>query len=304
MTPSTIWEIETATPKGNWYGAEGEKFLFGDFSALRPKMIDLNRDCLITFDDPQNASHLTLRNDYAKIAKNASRYWDMWIHRDSDREYWIATGDWPLAGTNWIPDLQDTSFTRIGRGTGDTSHLPERTLVSTATDVLSADNFGQLPYYVSYNAGKASVGRKLLHSALRRTVTVVLGSGHKPDPVPRETLIALDSIKNLPDNWDSDGASRIDEATVVKAEQLIRQAFLTSPRRLNPPSIAPGFGGMIVAEWSGPAGTELILDIPAGDEPPGFLLVEVSPEGDELETDDRLGHAWSIQDLIARLIPD
>ena len=271
---------------------------------MRPKMIELNTEGVITFNDPQNASPLALWEDDTKITANASSYRGMRIQRESDGEYRIPTYNWPMAGSDWIADLQDIRFIRLRHGISDTSQLAERMLSSTATNVIAAGTYDQDNYDIAYNVNKAFYLRNLLDGARRRPVAVVSVSGHSPNPIPSEALSALARIKNLPDNWDGDGASRINESTVAKAEQLIREAFLASPKRLKPPSVAPAFGGMIVAEWSGPGGRELILDIPAGDAPAGFLLVEVSPEGEELETDDQLGHAWSIQDLIARLIRD
>lgn len=304
MRAATIWDIEASTPESNLYSAEGGKILFGDFSVVCPKIIEVSQGGFNTFKEPQNASTLPFWDDYAKMGAGAVSYAVIGTPREADREFMIAAGDWPTADSDWLADLQDTPFTRSSYGIGDTSFLLERTLSSTATNVLTPDTLGQVAYHISYDAGKAYIARHLLDAALRRHVTIVLVADHDSDPVPKETLSALNAIKNLPDNWDGDGTSRIDVATVAKAERLIRQAFLTSPRRLMPPSVAPGFGGMIVAEWSGPTGIELILDIPPGDDPPGFLLVELSPEGDELETDDQLGHSWSIRDLIARLIPD
>ena len=304
MKPSTLWEIDTFTPEGSRYGAEGENLLFGDFTAVRRKMIEDDQDGVTIFDDPQNSIFPRHWDDYARMAETAASYSRIQIPKELDREFRIAANDWPTAGTDSFGHLLVTGFPRLNHGALSASHSPHRSIISTATNVLAADTYDQLVFHVPRNRGKASTVRQLLDVALRRPVTVVLVSDQSPDLVPSETLSALRSMKNLPDNWDGDGASPIDEATVTRAEQLIRQAFLASPKRLKPPSIAPGYGGMIVAEWSGPAGTELILDIPAENEPPGFLLIEISPAGDELETDAYLGDAWSIQDLIARLISD
>ena len=302
MRPPTISEIETSTTEGIQYGAETKTPFFRDFTTVRPKIVEVNQDGIIRFDDPQNSTFLPFWDDCVKIADSAAYYNGVQTLKEADREFRIAASDWPTAGTDLFADLHVTPFPRLDHGTPNASHLSRKTIISTATNILAADTHGQLVFHVPRNFGRGSTVKQLLDAALRRPVTVVLVSDHNSDPVPSETLSALNSIRNLAENWDGDGASPIDEATVAKAEQLIRQATLASPRRLKPPSVAPGYGGMIVAEWSGPAGSELILDIPAEDEPPGFLLVEISPEGDELEIDDHLGHAWSIQDLMDRLI--
>ena len=187
---------------------------------------------------------------------------------------------------------------------GDLVQAFERPLYSTATDAITVGTYGSMSLGSTYHANETFYLRKLLEDAFRLfgALIILVEPNPNPDPAPSETLTALERIKELPDNWDGDGASRIDEKTVEKAQQLIREAFLAAPDKLKPPSIAPGFGGMIVAEWSGPEGRELILDIHPGDEASAFLLVEHSPDGEEIETDEELGSTWSMRDLIVRLI--
>ena len=115
--------------------------------------------------------------------------------------------------------------------------------------------------------------------------------------IPAETKNALARIRELPDNWDGDGASVISPHTVERAEELIRDAFVFAPDKLRPPSVAPGYGGMIVIEWSDDKGSELILDV-LPDEPVRFLLMGYSLTGCMVDgiIDDRT----TIQELISR----
>ena len=124
------------------------------------------------------------------------------------------------------------------------------------------------------------------------------GTGNVP-PVTRRTL---DSLEALPENWDGEGAAKISRETIRKATALLNEAFSACQGGVQSPSIAPGFGGMIVAEWLGSNGKELILDIPPGDDPPGFLLVEPDPNGDEVEIDSEICTAWSISDVMSRFL--
>ena len=207
-------------------------------------------------------------------------------------------------------------FLEVGIAPATASHSsPQSVFISYAAS-RPLDLFVEAPHPVletdvpsillGYFAGTAqeTVQDHIREHAIRPSTTLIHLAEAHPNPIPSETLAALERIKGLPDNWDGDGASRIDEKTVEKAEQLIREAFLAAPQGLKSPSVAPGFGGMIVAEWSGPKGRELILDIHAGDETPGFLLVERSPDGEEIETDEELSPPWYIPNLISRLVSD
>ena len=120
--------------------------------------------------------------------------------------------------------------------------------------------------------------------------------------IPFETLDALKAMVELPDNWDGNGALAIPEETVKKAIKILDEAYHLPPGSLPDPSVAPAFGRMIVAEWTGPNGNELILDIPSGDKPPTVLLVERDEQGNEEETDREIGNYWSIREVVVRLL--
>ena len=122
--------------------------------------------------------------------------------------------------------------------------------------------------------------------------------------IPKVTLDALNRISSLSNNWDGNEAQRVHPNTIEKARLLLEEAFSVLPVNIPLPSVAPAFNGMIVVEWTGLEGRELILDVPPGEEPPGFLLVDPNAVGAEKETDSEIGDEWSIRGVIARLLGD
>ena len=120
--------------------------------------------------------------------------------------------------------------------------------------------------------------------------------------IPREILDRLDYLATLPPNWDNDGASAVSELTVNRVKQLLRRAYTAGGNRLSVPFISPAHNGMLVVEWKTSTGKELILDVPPNETPPGFLLVEPSPSGDEFETDAAIGDEWSIEKVIHQML--
>jgi hypothetical protein len=206
----------------------------------------------------------------------------------------IPTGDRPVAWTGIWSGLPDTCAFPFGKEMPAFEAGHDYMQAYAAKNSLTSCACFAIAVRVADDSSEAGATLELVRRAFRATVL-------PRDVVPVQTLRSLKRIKELPDNWDGDGASRIEEETVLRAAGLIREAFQAAPNKLKPPSVAPAFGGMIVAEWSGPDGRELILDIPPAGEVPGFLLVEPSVDGDEIETDALLVPPWSMRHLIARL---
>ena len=304
MRSSTVCEIDAGSRKGLQYRGEVERSLFSGFSSMRPKLAEFTKDGVISLFNIQDANRLAPRDEDFKITEDSLDRRLIWDQQESTGKYEVPSSVWPIAGNLRLTNLQGPSAIRIGHLIGDVVQVPEKALYSTATNFSTAATYDPISVGPAHNAKETFYWMDLFQDAIRHTAALIVLPDLSPDPIPSETLRALEKIKELPDNWDGDGASRIDEKTVSKAERLIREAFLASRKRLTPPSVAPAFGGMIVAEWSGPEGRELILDIPAGDDASGFLLVEHSPEGEELETDDELGTSWSMRELITRLLGD
>ena len=151
MSASTLWEIDTSTPESSHYGAEGENPLFGDFTAVRPKMIEANQDGITIFDEPQNSTFLRYWDDYAKMAERAANYSRIQIPKELDREFRIAANDWPTAGTDSFADLLVTRFPRLNHGALSTSHPSHRTISSTA-DQWSSQQTLTSSWFFTYRA--------------------------------------------------------------------------------------------------------------------------------------------------------
>ena len=131
---------------------------------------------------------------------------------------------------------------------------------------------------------------------------IITSSSQGIVPLPKAISDRLAKLASLPENWDGEGASCISQNTIERVKSTLLKAYSVGKGKLPLPSIAPTSQGMIVCEWTMPSGTELILDVPAADEPPVFLLVEVDHEGRETETEAQLGEDRPIEKLISRLL--
>ena len=120
--------------------------------------------------------------------------------------------------------------------------------------------------------------------------------------IPEEILDRLEYLAGLQENWDSGGATGVSEVTIDKVKDLLRRAYSAAGVRVPIPFISPAHDGMLVLEWKISTGKELILDVPPDETPPGFLLVEPSPSGDEFETDAEIGEEWPIERVIRQML--
>ena len=120
--------------------------------------------------------------------------------------------------------------------------------------------------------------------------------------IPGQILDRLDYLAGLPENWDGEGATAVTEFTINRIKGLLRRAYFAAGVQIPIPFISPAHDGMLVVEWKTETGKELILDVPPDETPPGFLLVEPSPSGDEYETDAEIGDEWPIERAIQHLL--
>ena len=120
--------------------------------------------------------------------------------------------------------------------------------------------------------------------------------------VPTPLLDRLTYLAELPPNWDGEGGLPVSQVTVDKIRDLLQRAYSVGGSKLSEPFISPAYDGTLVAEWKTRSGKELILDVPAGDTTPGFLLVEPIGSGEEFETDAKIGDEWPIETVIQRLL--
>jgi hypothetical protein len=84
----------------------------------------------------------------------------------------------------------------------------------------------------------------------------------------RDLCSSLDHIRNLPEDWDGEGAPAYGEETITRATgfllSFIRDVYDSYHLRLPLPKILPGPDGSIDIHWKG-ADFELLLNIPPND---------------------------------------
>ena len=240
-------------------------------------------------------------DEWLNLSRAFSEELPLWARPEFGEREDSPAGDKPVPTPRIWPRVLSPGAFRFGIEVLAMDAVHDYLQASTATNSPTPDGYLMMPARVGYNWLETTATVELVEGNLAVNAFACHFDRLWKEIIPLQTLRTLRRIKELPDNWDGDGATRIQEETVLRATKLIREAFQAAPNKLKRPSVAPAFGGMIVAEWSGPSGRELILDIPPAGEPPGFLLVEPSVDGDEIETDAVLAPPWSMRQLIARL---
>ncbi len=90
-----------------------------------------------------------------------------------------------------------------------------------------------------------------------------------PPPPPALLLAAIDKarhkILSLKDNWDGEGALKIEDATWKRAEEF---ALEHGPVFVSPPTFGPGADGSIDIHWRNARSYDFVVNIPATDEKP------------------------------------
>lgn len=123
----------------------------------------------------------------------------------------------------------------------------------------------------------------------------------KTGALPQELSDRLAHLATLLPNWDSYGAVPISSDAITRTKAILRRILALGDKGIPLPFIGPSGDGTLVLEWKTPAGKELILDIPLGEEPLPFLLVEPQgPEG-EVETEGVIGETLTLAEVIRRL---
>jgi hypothetical protein len=97
----------------------------------------------------------------------------------------------------------------------------------------------------------------------------------------------LELLSGLGRNWDSYGAVPITREAIDGARDLLQAAFHAAGYSIPLPFIAPCPDGGIQIEWSLSSGGELLLDVPPGGVPIGYLLVKAQ-EGSEHELEGKM----------------
>lgn len=141
--------------------------------------------------------------------------------------------------------------------------------------------------------------------AVNRSPRAKIRKADKPKksaPLPPELSDRLKHLATLPQNWDSYGAAPISPETISRVRSMLRQILAAGGDNPPLPFIAPASEGTIVLEWKTGRGKELILDVPHGDEPISFLLVEPQGPEAEKETEGVIGESWTLVEVIGRLL--
>lgn len=108
----------------------------------------------------------------------------------------------------------------------------------------------------------------------------------------------FEQLRQLPQNWDSYGASRISDKAIEKGESIL--TVMTAAAFDQQFFVAPSPKGGVQIEWELP-GKELILEIPPSGEPITYLLVETTSTGEEREAEETIAGTEGLKHLLERI---
>lgn len=128
-------------------------------------------------------------------------------------------------------------------------------------------------------------------------------TGYEPEQLWISALLPtweqrFEQLRQLPENWDSYGASRISSNAIEKGKSIL--TVMTSIGLPQQFFVAPSPDGGIQIEWELP-GKELLLEIPPTGEPVRYLLVETTPTGEELEIEGTIPEREGLEQLLQRI---
>jgi len=109
----------------------------------------------------------------------------------------------------------------------------------------------------------------------------------------------FEQFKQLPENWDSYGASRITDEAIEKGKSIL--AFMTAAGVLKQSFVAPSPSGGIEIEWYG-AGKEVVLEIPPTGAPITYYMVETTVSGQEREIEETIPEKEGLAQLLQRIV--
>lgn len=109
----------------------------------------------------------------------------------------------------------------------------------------------------------------------------------------------FEQFKQLPENWDSYGASHISDEAIEKGKSIL--TLMTAAGFSKQPFVAPSPSGGIQIEWYVP-GREVVLEIPPTGDPITYSLVETTVSGQECEIEETIPKTEGLAQLLQRII--
>ena len=156
----------------------------------------------------------------------------------------------------------------------------------------------RLPESYRYQAVRRRDGARWYQDSTERTLV-----GRDMSLLPPKVEADLERLANLPANWDGNGTSALDPATVARARFVLGFAFSFGGEELPVPFLSPSRDGRLILEWELEPSRELILDVSGSpDSPIRFLLVEPEVEGGESEIESEISDKWSMQGIVRRFL--
>lgn len=155
-----------------------------------------------------------------------------------------------------------------------------------------------VPYFTKYNMGPET-------TVIWLDVNVIIGhgvpylrlsSGH-PSRLPSTLEQRLEQLRQLPEGWDSYGASKISQRAIEKAKELLDRTL--RPGDLPLPFLCPIADGGVGLEWRTKHGRELLCEI-SPDGSVSYLLV-VPHDGGEKEIEGRVRSLGELDSIVEQL---
>lgn len=121
-------------------------------------------------------------------------------------------------------------------------------------------------------------------------------------PVNPKLIQRLDSFADLSENWDGYGGLPSSDQTRAHTAELLLEIDELAEGRLEDPFIAPMPDGGIELEWNLRSGAELMLDVSPSSMDIAYLLDELAPSGEIVESEGAIPKDAMLSELINRLL--
>lgn len=165
---------------------------------------------------------------------------------------------------------------------------------SAAMNAMTAIHTGQKTPGWVWGAIALGIGYAILKQQGAKRTTNRAG-------LPREIHERLNELSNLPDNWNSYGAPRVDKTALNMTRAILRQVYLEladAPK----PFVAPGSDGGLGIEFTTVSGNELLVDVhPDGTAEYLMEIVDTGTQNEE-RSEGQIHSEYEITALLTRII--